>query len=1024
MNTSDPFGALATVTESGIWFTERLGGLGTVYSMPFAITFDGPLDETALAGAVRQVVARNPVLAAAFVERDGLPVRVPAAVPPLLTTVDLQADPDHAAAVERAEIERPFDLARGPLLRCTLLRLAPRRARLLVVAHHIVFDGHSTSVFVDDLAAAYAGDVLPPLDAAATPRDQRMAALLPGAKRFWARHHTGATDVVLPGLRGVPGTAGPGEVVTFDLDDRLWSAIRSTGRRLGHSPFVITLAGWLLLLRRYGNETPMIGVDLGTRTPAEFPHIGAHVNELPVALAAHRGETFRDFTTRLVAEFGLRSGADGLYRYREVPLSRAVGTVRPAVALAPVTLGYRRREAAAKFSGLDTVVDWALPNHTSRGALRIHVVEGPEQQRVTLQFDPGVVSRPDVERIASHWRELIRAVADQPDEAWNSLPFAGREQALTQAGRATSSGPRTTLPELLAEQIARTPEATAVEDRGASLSYAQLGAAIDALAQRLRGAGIGTGSVVALLARRGVDALVAQLAVLRCGAAYLPLDPDHPGARNTRILADARPDLVLTSHDGQTALPAADAPVLLWDSASPAAGGFAPGRPPHPGECAYVLYTSGSTGQPKGVQVEHRSLANLLLDFRDRLGSGPGHRWLALTALTFDIAALELYLPLISGGTVVIVPPDAARDGRQIARLAADHRVTHVQATPSGWQLMLDGGLALDGVTALTGGEALTEPLAQRLAGRAGRLLNVYGPTETTIWSTVAELPDAGPGAIGTPIADTTVHVLDEWGDPVPPGLLGELWIGGVGLARGYLGRPGLTADRFRPDPFGPPGARLYRTGDLARQRGDGVLEFAGRRDEQIKLRGHRIELGEIETRLLEHPQVARAAVVSVGEAGGQRLVAYAVPAGPPPSPAVLREHLAGTLPAIMVPGVIELIDALPLNTSGKVDRVALRARPVDAARPDAPAPHGDLPTAAGPVREIQQIWSDVLGTTAIAIHDDLFDLGGHSLTVAQISARIRARLGVDLPLHVMYDKATIAGMAEAVVGESQRRSA
>ncbi|SCG75996.1 non-ribosomal peptide synthetase [Micromonospora coxensis] len=1013
MNTSDPYGAPATAAESGIWFTERMGGLGTVYSMPFAITFDGPLDDAALAGAIRQVVARHPVLAAAFVERDGLPVRVAAATPPLLTTVDLRFDPGHAPAVERAEIERPFDLARGPLLRCTLIRLAPQRARLLVVAHHLVFDGQSTSIFVDDLAAAYAGEVLPTLD---TAPDEGPAELLPGAKRFWARHHTGGTDVVLPGLRGTPGTAGPGEAVTFDLDDSLWAAIRATSRRLGHTTFVITLASWLLLLRRYGNETPVIGVDLGTRSPAQRHHIGAHVNELPVALAARRGETFEDVTTRLVAEFGLRSDADGLYRYRQVPLARAVGAVRPAVALAPVTLGYRRREAAAKFPGLDTVVDWALPNHTSRGALRIHIVDGPEQRRVSLQFDPGVVSRDDVERVARDWRELLRAVAEHPDTPWHDLPFTGREQS--PAGEAAISAPPVTLPQLLAEQIGRTPDAVAVEHGPVSLTYAQLGAAIDALAQRLRDAGIGAGALVALLARRGVDALVAQLAVLRSGAAYLPLDPDHPSARNTRILADARPDLVLTSHECTSVLPAVDgAPILLWDSGSSPAGGFTPGRPAHPGECAYVLYTSGSTGQPKGVQVEHRSLANLLRDFRDRLGSGPGHRWLALTALTFDIAALELYLPLISGGTVVIAPPEVARDGHQIARLVADRGVTHVQATPSGWQLMLDGGLAVDGITALTGGEALTEPLAQRLAGRAARLLNVYGPTETTIWSTVAELPDAGQGAIGRPIAHTTVHVLDEWGDPVPPGLLGELWIGGVGLARGYLGRPGLTADRFRPDPFGPPGARLYRTGDLVRRRDDGVLEFAGRRDEQVKLRGHRIELGEIEARLLEHPQVARAAVVSVGEAGEQRLVAYVVPTATPPSPHSLREHLAGALPAIMVPAVIALIDALPLNTSGKIDRVALRARPVVAANPDAGVPQGDTPTAAGPVREIQQIWSDVLGTTAIGIHDDLFDLGGHSLTVAQISARIRARLGVELPLHVMYDRPTIAGMAEEVAG-------
>lgn len=643
MNASDPTSLPATLAESGIWFTERMGGLGTVYSMPFAISFHGPLDEAALAAATREVIARHPLLASAFVERDGLPVRIAAAVPPHLAVMDMQDDPDSARAIERAEIVRPFDLAHGPLLRCTLMRLAPQRARLLVVAHHLVFDGQSTSIFIDDLATAYAGEPLPQLDAdAIAPPVRRLPDLLAGARKFWEGRHTGAAEVALPGLRGMPRMVGPGEVVEFDLDDDLRTAIGAPSRRLGHSPFVFTLATWLMLLRRYGNEAPVIGVDLGTRSLAERNRIGAHVNELPVALAPHRGETFRDFADRLVDEFGLRSDVDGLYRYREVPLSRAVSGVRPAVALAPVTLGYRRREAAAKFPGLDAAVEWALPNHTSRGALRIHMVDGPEQWRVMLQFDPDVMGRPDAERIAQHWRELVRAAADQPDQPWTSLPFMASEQARARTGDATAACPQVTLPKLLSEQITRTPDAIAVEHDGGSLTYEQLGTAIDALAQRLRDAGIGSGAVVALLARRGVDALVAQLAVLRCGAAYLPLDPEHPPARNARILTDAQPDLVLTSSEWQSALPpAAAVRILLWDNAGPHSVSFSPRRSPHPAECAYVLYTSGSTGQPKGVQVEHRSLANLLLDFRNRLGSGLGHRWLALTALTFDIAALE-----------------------------------------------------------------------------------------------------------------------------------------------------------------------------------------------------------------------------------------------------------------------------------------------------------------------------------------------------------------------------------------------
>ncbi|XUM02709.1 non-ribosomal peptide synthetase [Streptomyces venezuelae ATCC 10712] len=443
---------------------------------------------------------------------------------------------------------------------------------------------------------------------------------------------------------------------------------------------------------------------------------------------------------------------------------------------------------------------------------------------------------------------------------------------------------------------------------------------------------------------------------------------------------------------------------------------------------AYVLYTSGSTGRPKGVAVGHQALVNLLTSFADRLGSGPEHAWLGLTSLSFDISALELYLPLITGGRLVLAPDGLAVDGPGLLALIGGEGVTHVQATPSGWRVMLTGGNGVDaltGVTGLTGGEALPLPLARALRAHTARLFNVYGPTETTVWSTCAEIPaDPVRVHIGGPIANTQVYVVDERLRPTPLGIPGELLIGGDGVAHGYLGRPGLTEERFVPNPFGPPGSRLYRTGDQAVRTADGALDFLGRIDDQVKVRGHRIELGEIESALLEHPALAQAAVAVRAEDDGEPFLAgYLVPtAGArPPAPADLRDHLLRTLPAAMVPQRWLTMERLPLTPNGKLDRRALPVPPREA-----PAPRGETSGAAGVsgadgspadgiTETVRRIWAEVLDLPDVGPEDDLFDLGGHSLTVVQIAARIRDALGVEVDFDVFFDVPTPAGIAAAV---------
>ncbi|GAA0421718.1 hypothetical protein Acor_52310 [Acrocarpospora corrugata] len=606
-----------------------------------------------------------------------------------------------------------------------------------------------------------------------------------------------------------------------------------------------------------------------------------------------------------------------------------------------------------------------------------------------------------------------------PDEESGSI------RAWNDTGRVR---PEVTLLDLIREQD---PESVAVLHGEQQLTYGALLARARILAGHLRGQGVGPGELVAVCLDRGPDLLAALLGVSMSGAAYLPIDPAYPAARTEYVIADSGARVALTerhlepagipalylsdvlaSGDGSAHTAGAASADNAGDGSRDASGDTArDGSRDTPRDTArdasahfddelpavdprspaYVLYTSGSTGRPKGVVVPHRALTNFLLWARDLLDAGPRHVWLALTSLSFDISALELYLPLITGGTCVIA--DSAHDGAEVARLIRAHGVTHVQATPSGWRVLLTGDLPP--VVALTGGEPLPRQLARQLRSRVSRLINVYGPTETTIWSTAWEIPtDPDEIRIGSPIDNTTVHVLDRVGRPAPIGVPGELFIGGTGVADGYLGRPALTAERFVPDPFGARSARLYRTGDVARWRPDGSLDFLGRTDDQVKLRGHRIELGEIEAVLEEHPAVRQAVVLVRGDS----LVAFFVGrAGD------LREHAARKLPPYMVPGAFVEMDSLPLTPNGKVDRRSL---------PDAPVRPAPTPPRSTGERLVADVYAEVLGLETVGAHDDFFQLGGTSLTSAAVAGELRRRLELDVPSHVVFSCPTPAALA------------
>jgi amino acid adenylation domain-containing protein len=964
-----------SAAEAGIWVNERVSDVRAVYNMPFALSLDGDLDVAALSAAVDAVVARHPVLAAAVVERDGEPWLVPAATRPALR---VRVDPGE----EAAELARPFDLAHGPLSRFLLYRTGSHRHRLLVVGHHLVFDGTSTDVLLHDLAGYYRGERPADLPAPAPPAEPDVAA----ARAYWAGRWRKPAVPVLPGLTGQLSTVDDGGTVEFTVDLPLDLAAED----LGVSRFELILASLHALLYRYGTAEPVVAVDLGTRSAADRDRIGLYVNELPVASRPDPGAPFADLARRL------RTDLRELYRFRDVPLARAVPGIRPAVALSPVTLTYRRRAPAPEFPGLAVDVDWVLFPGTARGALRVHLVDGPDRLGAVFQYPSGIVGAAAAQRMSGHWVALLRAAVDRPWTPLAELPVMPDDEAAVLTATAVDH-PGDPLPVL----ITGNTDATAVIAEDAELTYEELDAAATRVAYRLRAAGAGPGTVVGVCADRGAGLVTGLLGVLKAGAAYLPLDPTHPADRLAHLLDDAGAALLLTQKRLADTLAAYGGTRILLDGLDTAEP--VPLPPPGPDDRAYVIYTSGSTGRPKGVAIGHRALTNLLLSMRDLLGAGPDTTWLALTSPSFDIAALELFLPLVVGGRVVVA---GGRDGAALCRLARTHGVTHIQATPSGWRMLLDSGFDRPDVDALCGGEALPLPLARELRGRVRRLWNVYGPTETTIWSTAWEVPaDPQEVSIGRPVPNTQVYVLDPRRRPVPAGIPGELYLGGAGLADGYPADPGLTAERFVTLPSG---GRAYRTGDLVRYADDGRLTYLGRLDDQVKLRGYRIEPAEVEARLLEHHDVTGAAVALRGET----LVAYVTGTA---SAEGLRAHVSATLPEYMVPARYVKLDALPLTANGKLDRRALPEPPSMPAPPAAPA--GD-----GIAAQVAEICREVLRRDAIGTGDSLFDLGAHSLTMTAIAARIRRRMGADLPLYVFYDDPTVATIADAVAGSRAGR--
>ncbi|MFR9755899.1 amino acid adenylation domain-containing protein [Streptomyces sp. TR06-5] len=1045
----DAFVLPATFGQRRLWLLQELEpGSGAAYVEHVAVRMRGPLDGDALQAALDRLVERHESLRTALtlVGEDPVQAVAPHLTVPL-TRIDLTAEPDRLDDALRDHVGKPFDLAQAPLFRVALIRLREDDHAFVAAFHHAVYDQWSGSVFMRELLTCYRAQLdgtpveLPELpiqygDFAAWQEERADSAQQRAELDHWARRLWNLPVLHLPTDHPRPSVqAHRGATVTGELPADLVRALEELGRAAGTTPFMTCLAAFTAVLHGWtGQDDIAVGTPVAGRDRAEVQNlIGFFVNNLVLRTDLSGDPSF----TRLLER--VRGTCLEAYRHAEVPFERIVERLAPErdlsrsplfqimfvfgnVPMPTTEIGDLRMEMLRTDPG------------TAKFDLFFALVPYGDGMRAVLEYDTALFEPSTAQRLLDHFRRLLAAAVADPDRRLTHLPLssAAEERRLDEWG----TGPRRPLPDRplprwFPERAGAHPERTAVGCDRERLTYGELADRSARLARYLEGRGIGPGSRVAVALPRDSGMPVALLGVLRAGAAYVPIDPEHPAERNRFVLDDASASALVTTADLAERLPAPDLPAVLLDRDADAVAACPATAPDAAGQDdpAYVIYTSGSTGRPKGVVVPHRALANLLAAMAEKPGCGEHDVLASVTTLSFDIAALELFLPLVTGGRVEIVPSDEAADGERLAARLRRCDATVLQATPTTWRLLLDAGWHPGGrpFTALCGGEAMPTDLAHALAATGAATWNMYGPTETTVWSAAHPVRgDESTVPLGHPVANTELRVTRPDGRRCPVGVPGELWIAGEGLADGYLNRPELTAERFVPHPDTPddPDRRAYRTGDLARYRADGTLEFLGRTDHQVKVRGVRMELGEIEAALAAHPDV-REAVAAVredttsgagpeGATGDLRLVGYLVPepgaADLDDLPQRVHAHAVAELPAPMVPAAYAVLDALPLTPNRKVDRNRLPAPETTGTRRRAHlAPRTDAE------RAIARVWSEVLGVDDIGVHDDFFALGGHSLLAARAAARLRNRLGIDLPVRALFQKPVLGELAGAL---------
>ncbi|MFI7322850.1 amino acid adenylation domain-containing protein [Streptomyces venezuelae] len=1034
--------ARLSYAQETLWFIDRLAPGRATYNVASGFRIRGALDTEALRGALRTVVERHEVLRTALADtHTGVVQSVLATDDPrvraALTVHDLSVAGDEAReerarsfAAERARV--PFNLTEGPLWRADLARLGDDDHLLVLVVHHVVFDGWSSGVFSKELSAAYAAlsagkaAALEPLpvqygDYAEWQRRRLTGDTYDELAAYWRETLAGAQHLELPADRPrPPEVTYDGTYLRRNLAPELTASVAGLARSRGVTPYVVHLAAFLLLMHRHtGQDDLVVGTPTANRDQLELEElIGFFVNMLPLRTDLTGDPSFRTLLDR-VGDVTREAFAHG-----ELPFEKIVEVARPrrdpsrSPLFGVVFALHNTADDGLALSGLE-VRQESLDAGTSRFELSWNVSVRPEGTVLEAEFNTDLLDPETVAALLAQYEHVLTAVLADPELTVAAAPLLtaqDREDMLTRWNGPALPVPELSVPAVFEQRVRAAPHTVALVAGAERLTYDELDRRANRLARALVDRGAAPGERVALCLRRTPDLVVSILAVLKTGAAYVPVDPGYPTARMAAILDDATPVTVVAHAECAAGLPGDHRDVLLLDE-RPQDGqddsGLGVTVSPH--DVAYVLYTSGTTGRPKGVLIEHHSVVGFVEAMRDLFDLTPDDRVLGYASANFDVSVGEIFNALLTGAQLHLVPDEVRLDVTRLQALLEEERISLVDLPPAVLALLEPDRLP-DLRIVFVGGEAFPGELVNRWNRDGHRFFNGYGPTECTVTMVVHECPghwDTSP-PIGLPIANHVAHVVDERLEPVPFGVVGELLVGGEGLTRGYLGAPELTREKVIADPFDSTAdGRLYHTGDLVRRRRDGSLVFVGRKDQQVKIRGLRIELGDVEAATATCPGVGQVAVAPWTDPHGERhLVAYTAPAaGATVDPAAVRAHTAAQLPAYMVPSYFVVLPALPLTVSGKVDHRALPAPDQDAA-----VTGGDTPPRTETERILaEEVFAQVLRLDRVGVHDDFFAIGGNSLQAAQLMTLLTERCQVRVPLADFFRSPTVAHLAEAV---------
>ncbi len=1030
-------------SQQRMWFLNQLSPEGTAYNMPCALRLTGTLNRAALEQTMEEMFRRHEAFRTTFPTEEGTPIQMIGEVTvPKIPFVDLRllSKEERVKEAQRlvaADARRPFDLASGPLARFLLIQLSRRDHVFLVTMHHIISDQWSSGIMGREFTEIYNAlcrGMVPPVesrtiqyaDFAEWQRQWLTGEVLEQQFSYWMNRLEQLPVLSLPFDHPRPQVETfRGASYALSLPQSLLDGLRQLGIGEDATLFMGLLAGFQALLFRYsGQQDFAIGVPIANRNQLAVENlVGTFVNTLVLRADLSGDPTFREVMVR-VKERALEA-----YANQDLPFDKVVEGLRTSrdSSRAPlVQVLFNVANAPLEEYRLEGLEWEAFEFELEAAQFDLGLTIDTEiSHKAYLQYNTDLFEASTIRRFVRQYRYLLESALRHPDTPISQLPILGadeRYECLVQWNNTKQEFPsQANLVELFEQQVRQHPEAIAAEYHGEHISYQDLNRRANQLAHFLQAKGVKPERLVGICLERSLDMLVGLLGTLKAGGAYVPIDPTYPQQRLKIMLEDSEVALLLTQQHLLPILPEQQSQVVCIDSDW---SSIAQKKDTNlsmsfrSDQLAYVIFTSGSTGRPKGVQIEHQSLVNFLWSMLREPGCGPDDVLLSVTTLSFDIAGLELFLPLLAGGRVLIVDREATFDGGRLIEEIEKGQPTLMQATPATWRMLLESGWSgQDSLVALCGGEALSRDLADQLLARTASVWNMYGPTETTIWSSLWKVDKTRPISIGRPIANTQMYILDQHGEPVPIGVVGELFIGGRGLARGYLKRPELTQERFIPDRFSPTGqGKLYRTGDLAKYSHDGLIQCLGRVDHQVKIRGFRVELGEIEKVLMEHPQIQQAVLVARAETPVEkRLMAYCVFTEQSyPAIGELRKFVLRKLPHYMVPAGFIPIDSVPLLPNGKVDFKAL-PEPTNVPAVSSVNP---IPPRNSLEAQIMAIWEQVLGHSTFGVHDNFFDLGGHSLLAVQMFAQLEKVLKRRIPVAVLFQAPTIGELAAVLAQE------